>query len=85
MRTTLTLDDDVSILLGNGDGTFAAATNFGVGDLPQSVSVSDFNGDGNQDLVTANTSSDDVSILLGDGSGSFGACWPALRDQALRI
>ena len=35
-------------------GTFAAATNFAVGNIPLSVSVSDFNGDGNQDLVTAN-------------------------------
>ena len=33
----------------------------------------DVNGDGNQDLATANASSDNLSILLGDGVGSFGA------------
>jgi len=40
---------NVLILLGNGDGTFSAATNFGVGNTPLSVAVGDFNGDGNQD------------------------------------
>ena len=66
-------DDNVSILLGNGDGTFGGATNFAVGDSPRSVSVADFNGDSNQDLAVANIDSDNVSILLGDGSGSFAA------------
>jgi hypothetical protein len=54
--------DNVSILLGNGDGTFAAATNFADGDW-YAVSVGDFSGDGNQDLAVANTNSDSVSIL----------------------
>ena len=60
---------------GNGadKGTFSAATNFGVGDLPESVSIGDFNGDGNQDLAVTNDNSVNVSILLGDGSGSFAA------------
>jgi len=35
--------------------------------------VGDFNGDGRQDLATANSGSDSVSILLGNGSGRFGA------------
>ncbi len=53
-----------SVLLGNGDGTFAAATSFGVGLHPYWVAVGDFNGDGKPDLVTANSGSDNVSILL---------------------
>ena len=65
--------NNVSILLGDGSGSFAVATNFATGDSPQSVSVGDFNGDGNQDLAVANGSSNNVSILLGTGSGSFGA------------
>ena len=52
---------------------FAPATNFPVGDEPQSVAVGDFNGDGKQDLATANFYSDNVSILLGDGAGHFSA------------
>jgi hypothetical protein len=62
----------VSILLGDGTGSFGAATNFAVGDDPHSVAIGDFNLDGKLDLVTANVGST-VSILLGDGTGSFGA------------
>ncbi|MEG4521442.1 DUF4347 domain-containing protein [Microcoleus sp. C2D2] len=73
---------NISLLLGNGDGTFGAATyfgvgsNFGVGLNPSSVAVADFNGDGNLDLATANQNSiqtGNVSILLGNGNGTFGA------------
>jgi len=43
--------------------------------LARSVAVGDFNGDGKQDVVTANDNgtSSTVSILLGSGTGSFGA------------
>ena len=37
--------DNVSILLGNGTGSFGTANNFGVGNAPQSVAVGDFNSD----------------------------------------
>jgi len=47
--------------------------NFGVGGCPQRVATGDFNGDGKQDLVTANICVDTVSILLGDGTGRFGS------------
>ena len=62
---------DVSILLGNGDGTFQPATNFGAGSYITSVAVGDFNGDGKQDLVVTNSYNNAVSILLGNGDGSF--------------
>jgi hypothetical protein len=46
---------DVSILLGNGDGTFQAPTSIGIGSNPLSVAVGDFDDDGNLDLgVTSN-------------------------------
>jgi uncharacterized protein (TIGR03437 family) len=66
-------DNTVTVLLGNGSGGFTAATGspFPVGTKPNSVAVADFNGDGNPDLVTANTGGDDVSVLLGNGSGGF--------------
>jgi hypothetical protein len=62
----------VSILLGNGDGTFGSAQGFRVGMAPWSIAVGDFNGDKIPDLVTANLWSNNVSILLGTGDGTFG-------------
>jgi hypothetical protein len=65
--------DDVSILLGDGDGTFtqAAESPITVGDEPQSVAVGDFDGDDVLDLAVTNGGTDNVSILLGDGDGTF--------------
>jgi hypothetical protein len=61
----------VSILLGNGDGTFRAAGDLQVGRDPRAIAVGDLRGDGMLDLVTANTSSNTVSVLLGNGDGTF--------------
>ena len=44
----------VSILMGNGDGTFEPAQDFGVGNFAASIAIGDFNGDGREDLATAN-------------------------------
>ena len=55
---------DVSILLGDGMGSFSTATNFTVGTNPQSLSIGDFNSDGKTDIVTANDSLNTVAILL---------------------
>lgn len=63
--------NDVSVLLGNGDGTFRAAVNYGVGLKAKAVALGDLNGDGTPDLVVANTGSNSVSILLGNGDGTF--------------
>ena len=69
--TANALSDNVSVLLGLGDGRFSAMRNYAVGDVPYSVSLGDLNGDGVLDLVTANGNSDNVSVLLGLGDGSF--------------
>ncbi len=50
---------------------FDTQTTFAVGTTPRSVTVGDFNGDGNPDLATANPNSNNVSVLLGNGSGGF--------------
>jgi ABC-type transporter MlaC component len=63
--------DNVSILLGNGNGTFQTAINYAVGSDPFSVIVGDFNGDGKLDLAVANYSTNNVSVLLGNGNGTF--------------
>jgi FG-GAP-like repeat/FG-GAP repeat len=63
----------VSILLGNGDGTFQMHVDYPVGNFPGSMAVGDFNGDGKLDLVVANENSDTVSVLFGNGDGTFQA------------
>jgi hypothetical protein len=63
--------DNVSVLLGNGDGTFRSAVNYGVGEWPESVAIGDLDGDGDLDLAVANAGSDNVSVLLGNGDGTF--------------
>jgi len=65
------LSNDVSILLGTGDGRFRPEFRVPAGTGPASVAVGDFDADGVQDIVAANLSSDDVSILLGRGDGTF--------------
>lgn len=70
-------DGTVSILRGNGDGTFQPATTVRLpaGFQPTALAASDFNGDGHQDLVVAGTTSGStagsVLILLGNGKGDF--------------
>src|SRR6266571_5360264 len=70
----------VSVLLGNGDGTFETPLNFPVGprgSTPNCVAVGDFNRDGRADLAVANygggSSSTAVAVLLGNGNGTFQA------------
>jgi len=63
--------DNVSVLLGNGDGTFATQITYTVAANPISVSIGDLDGDGAEDIVTANSDSDSVSVLLGNGDGTF--------------
>jgi len=66
-------DNDVSVLLGNGNGTSQtpAPTN-PAGSGPESVAVGDFDRDGAADLAVANLGSDDVSVLLQDAPASTG-------------
>jgi hypothetical protein len=61
----------ISVLMGNGDGTFGAAQTYAVGSDPVAVAVGDFNGDGKLDVVTANEGNNTVSVLLGNGDGTF--------------
>ena len=73
-------NDSVSVILGNGDGTFQAPQSYLSGGVPGGVSVNiaDLNGDGKPDLLVTNACDDancdgTISVLLGNGDGSFQA------------
>jgi len=71
--------DSVSILLGNGDGTFKTPVVYSSGGYqPYSVAVADVNGDGKPDVLVVNICADNtcgtdgtVGVLLGNGDGTF--------------
>ena len=64
----------VSVMLGNGDGTFRAKTDFPVGAQAQAVAAGDFNSDGRVDLVvTLNGPQLSLALLTGTGTGTFNA------------
>ena len=65
--------ESMSNSMSKGDGTFQAKHSFGTGHVPQSVAVSDFNGDGVKDLVTNDFNNNTVNVLLGNGDGTFQA------------
>ena len=57
----------MSVLLGNGNGTFQAPKTFATGFQPVSVTLGDVNGDGKPDLAVTDFSSNRVSVLLNIG------------------
>jgi FG-GAP-like repeat/Bacterial Ig-like domain (group 3)/FG-GAP repeat len=83
MSTGCTPNGGVSVLLGNGDGTFQTAVEYGSGGYQASfAAVQDVNGDGKPDLVVANlcqsvnskgicAGTGEVSVLVGNGDGTF--------------
>jgi fibronectin type 3 domain-containing protein len=65
---------EVSLLIGNGDGTFDAAVHFpatpgGVQGFPQYLASGDFNEDGKPDLAVSNSAIGTMTLLLNNGSG----------------
>jgi hypothetical protein len=64
-------DNSVTILLGNGDGTFTQASTVPNIYSAQAMAVADFNGDGIADLAVVNTDWGGVTILIGNGNGTF--------------
>jgi len=71
--TTNIGSNSLSLLFGNGDGTFKDQVKIDVGREPRAIALNDYNGDGRQDLAVACSGSDQVAIFLGLANGTFGA------------
>ena len=71
------VDNTVSVVLGNGDGTFTSAPNspLATGQAPTSVALADLNGDGVPDIVVTDPQTDSVSVFLGLGQGLFASAF----------
>jgi len=65
------VDNALTVLLGNGDGTFTLASSPPAVGTPFGLGVGDFNGDGKLDVAVANFDISTVTILLGNGDGTF--------------
>ena len=61
----------LSLLFGNGDGSFQPHVSIRVCQEPRDVLLRDFNGDRHQDLAIACSGSNEVAIFLGQGNGAF--------------
>ena len=66
--TTNGMDVTVSVLLGNGDGTFRPKSDYTTGDSPRFVAIGDLNADGKPDLAVTTRSSNTVTVLLPSAS-----------------
>ena len=65
-------DGTVSVLLGNGDGSYAPQQLIDVGNAPRGIAVLDADGDGDLDICNTNSQSGNMSIMINDGNGVFG-------------
>jgi hypothetical protein len=79
--TTNISSNTLSILLGNGDGTFKEQVQLHVCKEPRALAIGHFNQDEHADLVLACSGGDEIAVLLGHGNGKFeeGSHYPVHR------
>jgi len=73
LAVTNQVSNDISILLGNGNGTFQPQSLITAGSGPYAIVAGKFNADNNFDLAVTNSGANTVSIYIGNGNGTFGA------------
>jgi hypothetical protein len=66
-----TASKTVSVLLGNGDGSYLTKVPIATGIAPHSVATGDLNGDGKLDVAVPNRFSNTINVFLGNGNGTF--------------
>jgi hypothetical protein len=66
------LGQAVTVLLGNGDGTYGATQTIALGGAPHGIAVLDVDGDADLDIVDADRAGSALALLVNDGAGGFG-------------
>jgi hypothetical protein len=74
----------VTVLLGKGDGSFTAPSDYPVGDDPVLVALRDLSGDQKLDLLVAASTAGTLGVLVGQGDGTFAAKVDIPAVQSLR-
>ncbi len=69
--TTNIGNNSLSVLFGNGDGSFAPHVLLHTGKEPRDLALNDFNQDGRLDIAVACSGSDEIALFLGREDGSF--------------